>query len=138
MTYSKIQIGKKLRTLRLKNDMTIKELSAKINVDCITLMHVELNKIKMPFYYWRLICDYFNINHIKYLDLNNMNESSLQDKTTKIRAFIGAKRWEHIGKYLGYNKRFIIEIRTRYKPNEKNLLKINANLDEFLRSFSVF
>ena len=31
-TYSEIQIGKKLRTLRLKNDMTMKELAAKINI----------------------------------------------------------------------------------------------------------
>jgi len=67
-----------------------------------------------------------------------MNESSLLDKTTKIRAFIGAKTWEEIGKYLGNGESYILEIRTRYKPNEKNLLKINSNLDAFIQSFSVF
>jgi transcriptional regulator with XRE-family HTH domain len=122
--------GTKLRNLRLISGMTAKELSSKINICDKTLRDVERNKISKPFYYWKLICDYFKIDHIDYLELDTMGENTIKEKLEKIRAFIGAKSWEEVGIYLGYSEGFILDLLTRYTPNEFMKGKINSALDK--------
>ena len=122
--------GTKLRDLRLKNNMTLKKLANKININAATLMHLEQDKINMPYHYWKAICDCFCINHIEYLELDALKEETIQDKLLKIRAYIGGVKWKDVGDYLGYSKAFTIDLLTRYKPNKNQIRRINTALKE--------
>lgn len=123
--------GSLLRNLRLKSNMTIKQLSKATGIDTTTLMHVEQGKVKMPYFYWKTICNYYGINHIKYLKLYTMNENTIEEKFLKLRACIGAKTWGEVSSRLGYNKAFVSDLLHRYKANSKHLDKINSLLKEF-------
>lgn len=117
----------------MKNDFTMKELAKEIKINEVTLMNVENNKmniLKAP-YYWKLVCDYFNINNIQYLELYNMKEDSIKNKLIKIRSCVGARTWEDTGKYLGYSRGFIFNLMNGYSPEKKYLDKINKKLEEF-------
>lgn len=133
--YNNVEIspGMRLRELRLNKNLTINKLSKLINVSSTTLRHVEQDKIKPPFsyYYWKVICNYFNINHIEYFNLNELKEDTLQEKLLKIRALLGAKSWDEVGKALGYSKEFTIDLLTRYKGNNYHIEKINNLLNSF-------
>lgn len=124
--------GIKLRTLRLSRNMTIKELSKATNISTTTLMHVEQNKISVPYYYWKKICDYFDVNNIEYLELLTLPEKSIQDKLWKIRIVLGAKTWSEVGKELGYSSGFISDMLNRYTPTEENIKRINDTLNRLL------
>lgn len=127
--YKNRSYGTMLRNLRLKNNLTIKELSKKINISSTTLMMVEKDKIQKPYYYWKLICNCFNTNHIEYLKLYSLREASIQEKLIKVRALLGAKSWSEVGDYLGYSEGFIIDLLTRYTPKVKHLERINAAIE---------
>jgi transcriptional regulator with XRE-family HTH domain len=124
--------GSKLRKLRLKDNISMHDLSKKISISETTLMHIEQNKIKNPYYYWKIICDYFNVNHIEYLNLKTMKEDNIIDKLIKLRAFIGTKSWAGVGKYLGYSGEFISDLISRYTPNKSNIEKINNAIKDFM------
>ncbi|MEW9093915.1 MAG: helix-turn-helix transcriptional regulator [Clostridiaceae bacterium] len=125
--YSKNE-GVKIKNLRLKNDMTLKQLSKEIGISEVTLTKVENNRIRVPYYYWKLICDFYKVDHISYLGLCNMDEDSIENKLIKIRAYLGAKRWGNVGSYLGYSEAFIVDMLTRYTPNKKQLDNIDITL----------
>jgi|GEM_PF-4575451 len=124
-----VSIGGKLRTLRLNNNLTLKQLSNNIGISSVTLMHVEHNKIKLPYNYWKNVCIYLGENHIEYLGLNSLSENSYQEKLLKIRAYLGAKSWEEVGEYIGYSEGFITDMLTRYPPNSNHIKVINSALD---------
>ena len=123
--------GGKLRNLRLQNNTTIKQLSRHTGVCSTTLMHLEQNKIKYPFYYWKLICEHFSTNHVEYLELYTMKEDSIQEKLIKIRALLGAKTWANVGEYLGYSEGFVLDLLNRYTPNAAHLKLINSTLEKY-------
>ncbi|WP_291560741.1 MULTISPECIES: helix-turn-helix domain-containing protein [unclassified Clostridium] len=129
-TSKDVSIGEKLRTLRLNNNLTLKQLSNVIGISHTTLMHVEQNKINLPYNYWKMICDFFEENHISYLSLDSFPENSVKEKLLKIRAYTGAKSWEEVGKYIGYSEGFTIDLLTRYTPNANHLKVINSTLDK--------
>lgn len=120
----------KIRDLRLKNKTTLKELSKEINISITTLRHIEIGKIQVPYYYWKIICNHFNIDHVQYLSLYNMKELSVLDKLIKIRAYLGARTWGEVGVYLGYSQSFISDIFTRYTPNETHCKYIDYALEK--------
>lgn len=122
--------GTKLKNLRLNHNMTLKQLSKAVKISDTTLMHVEQNKIKFPYHYWKMICDYFGENHVSYLNLYSLAENSTQEKLIKIRAYIGAKKWGIVGDYLGYSEGFTIDLLTRYTPNDHHLNIINSALNK--------
>ncbi|ARC85624.1 helix-turn-helix family protein [Clostridium argentinense CDC 2741] len=126
--------GTKLRELRLKNNITQKQLAEKTSISEITIMHVEQNKIDVPYYYWKKICDYFGVNHIKYLKLYTLKEDSIQDKLKKLRVYLGAKNWREVGEYLGYSEGFTYDLFTRYIPNANHLKVVNSALDKFKKT----
>jgi transcriptional regulator with XRE-family HTH domain len=111
--------GMKIRTLRLQSNLTIKELSKLTGINSTTLMHIEHNKIKTPYYYFHLICKVLNTDHIKYLELHNLPEKTIKDKLWKIRILIGANSWEGTGDFLGFKKSKVIEWLNRRKENNK-------------------
>lgn len=122
--------GRKLRDLRLKKNLTIKQLSENIGINPTTLMHVEQDKISVPYHYFKLICDYFKVNHASYLQLYTMNEDSMQDKLIKIRALLGARTWKDVAQLLGYRESFINDLMTRYKGNEDHTRIVNNALEK--------
>lgn len=133
MIYNDIYVdsyGAKLRELRLKNGMTINKLSIELSISSTTLMHVEQNKIKVPYYYWKVICNYFNMNNINYLKLYDMKQNTTKEKLVKIRACIGAENWGYVGKHLGCSRGYINDILTRYKPNRDILSRIDLSLEK--------
>lgn len=110
--------------------MTIDNLSKELNISSSTLSCIEHDKIKIPYYYWKIICDYFKIDNIEYLQLYNMKEKTVQEKLIKLRAYIGARGWIDVGKCLGYSKGFISDMITRYEPNKDIVNKIDMKLKE--------
>lgn len=122
--------GTRLKTLRLEHNLTIDNLSKELNISSSTLSSVEHDKIKVPYYYWKIICSYFNVNNIEYLQLYNMKEKTVQEKLIKLRAYIGARGWSDVGKYLGYSKGFVSDMLTRYEPNKNIINKIDMKLKE--------
>lgn len=125
--------GVKLRELRLKNNTLIKGISNAIGVSTKTLMYVEQDKINIPYWYWKLICDYFGVNHIKYLELWKLKQNSIQEKLFKIRAGLGARTWEDVGNYIGYSDGYITDMLTRYTPNENTTNIIDSKLQELFK-----
>ncbi len=111
--------------------MTLKQLADKIHTSDNTLICVEKDKIKYPYYYWKLICGYFNINHIQYLDINKMNETTIQEKLVKIRAYLGAKTWEDVSHYLGYTKSYAVDS-MKHNPRKKKIEELDSILKGFL------
>ena len=122
--------GAKIRNLRIENKLTLKELSEKIGINVTTLRHVEVGKIKVPYYYWKLTCDYFGVNHIRYLELYNMKEKTYSDKLWKMRAYLGARTWEDVAEYLGYSSGYISDLLTRYTPNSSLIDKLDRTLEK--------
>ncbi|PJI10196.1 MULTISPECIES: helix-turn-helix domain-containing protein [Clostridium] len=121
-----------MRELRLKNNMTLDKLSKKINISVDTLMHVEEDKLNNP-YYWRLICNYFGINHINYLKLYNMKEKCSKEKLLKLKAYMGAKSWKSVSISLGYSKDYISEILRKNKIPDTVYAVIQQKLSEIKR-----
>lgn len=110
--------------------MSIKELSKHVGISETTLSCVERDRIKTPYYYWKHICDYFEVNNIEYLQLYNMKEKTIQEKLYKIRAYIGAKNWDDVGKYLGYSKGFVSDLLTRYVPSKDIINRLTRKLEK--------
>lgn len=123
--------GLKMRNLRLKNNLTLHELSSRIDINETTLRQMELNKIKMPYYYWKTVCNFFDVDHVVYLELCTMKEESIQDKLIKIRALIGAKSWKDVADCLGYSVGFINDLMTRYVPNINHMKIIDSVIEKF-------
>lgn len=124
--------GSLLRNLRLKSNMTIKQLAKACNISDTTLMNIEQNKIKNPYFYWKAICNYYGINHIQYLKLYSLSENTFEEKLLKLRAYLGARTWEEVAHYLGYSKSFVPDLLHRYKPNDRHLDMINSSLKAFI------
>ncbi len=107
----------------------MKSLSKLIHINETTLRNIEKDRIKKPYFYWKIYCGYFNVNHVDYLGLCTMNEETIQDKLLKIRAYTGSRNWEEVGKHLGYSEGFILDLLNRYTPNSHHLQKISAFLN---------
>ena len=125
--------GVKLRELRLNHGVTIKDLSNAIKTNETTLMHIEQDKINIPYWYWKNICDYFHVNHINYLGLYTLPQDSIQEKLIKIRAGLGARTWEDVGMYLGYSKGYISDMLTRYVPTGNTIKNIDSKLQDLFK-----
>lgn len=128
--YNSANFGLKIKQLRIKNKMTLKELSTNVQISVTTIMHIEQNKISTPYQYWKKICDFYNVNYVQYLELYTLPENTLEEKLWKMRIYIGAKNWDIVAKKLNYTGATISDILiNRYVPS-KNFL---YNLENFIK-----
>ena len=103
------KIGIKLKNLRLKNNVTLKYVASKTNISTTTLAKIEKGTLNTAYKYnyYKLICNLFNVDHIKYLNLKTMSEKTIDDVLLKIRAYMGFKSDEDLSIYL-FNKKYVI------------------------------
>ncbi|MBU3107118.1 helix-turn-helix domain-containing protein [Clostridium gasigenes] len=127
--------GIKLKTLRLKSNLTVKELSYLINISSKTLNGIENDNIHNP-YYWHKICNVFNTNANVFLDLYDMPENTLEDKLIKIRALLGSLSWKEVSLSLDISEYAISEFKKGKTKSNLNryLLLIDEKLEELMNS----
>lgn len=127
-----IYIGKKLTNLRLKNNMSRKDLSIQLKISDKTIEKLEFGNINKPFYYIHLYCRHFNVSPYNYLNFDKIFLKTFDDKLTYLMLYYGCKRKVDLdnilNKYDGYisnsinknaNRDFSITINNKIKEIKK-------------------
>nr|WP_278337154.1 helix-turn-helix domain-containing protein [Clostridium cavendishii] len=131
--------GSKLRRLRLKKGLTLKKLSFLMNISSATLKNLEKDRIPSPncYYYYYIYCNKLNVNHIDYLQLLTLSETSIQDKLLKIRAFCGHKTWKETSYYINVHSDTIHNwINNESKPTLINVKRIDLLLSKLKGAYN--
>lgn len=123
-------IGYKLKKLRLKNKMTQKQLSKELGFSHMTLLHLEHDKITLPYYYAKKICNYYKVDYVQYLELYSLPEKNYKDKIEKLRAYLGARSWEEVATYLNVKESLIIDYLTRISPTKHHIYNVEIFLNK--------
>lgn len=115
-----LQYGYKLAELRLKNNITKRELSKALNISEKTLKHIEEGRIKNPYYYYYIYCRHFDLCSNMYLDFNLIKTESLLGKIEFLKAFYGFNNLKSLDKKLNLRPGSISE----YINNRTNNINI--------------
>lgn len=126
--------GHKLIELRLKNNLTKRDLSKALNISEKTLKHIEEGKIKNPYYYYYIYCRHFNLSSNIYLDFNLIKTNDLSGKLEFIKAFYGLKSLKDIDMILNLRPGSISEYINGKNKNSNIETRIENKVAKLKRS----
>lgn len=126
--------GRRLSELRLKNNITKKDLAKALNISEKTLKHIEEGKIKKPYYYYYIYCRHFNLCSNTYLDFNLMETKNFLEKLDFLKAYYGVKSLKDLDKELNFRLGSISEYINGKNKNHNIEILINNEVDNLKRS----
>lgn len=98
--------GRMLKTLRLKQNLTLKEVSKLSNISEKTLIQLEKDRLltTLKYKYYQKLCNVYNVNHINYLKLDELKEDTIEDVIFKFKVYLGFTNNQELSLYIFNSK----------------------------------
>ncbi|GAB6170104.1 hypothetical protein JCM1393_25640 [Clostridium carnis] len=118
--------GYKLAELRLKNNITKRDLSSLLNISEKTLRSLETGQLNNPFYYYNIYCRHFGFKAYNYLDFSLIKTDTLNGKVIFLKAYYGVKSNKELDLILRFYKGAI----TDYLNHKSKNINIESSIIE--------
>ena len=102
--------GTKLKELRLKNNVTLKDLAESLDTTTNTLREIESGNGRDRFYFYYIYCRHFNLSSYKYLDYSLLPINTFNDKIILLKAYTGLKSNIELDTKLGLYKGALYDV----------------------------
>ena len=139
-TLNKIDFRSKLfKELRLKNNLTLRQLSKLTGITVNTILDIEKGRLtrSSKYHYYYIICKLFNIDHISYFKLNELKEDTLEDVILKFKVYLGITNNEELSKYIFNTKHTINGMLRRRNTKSKSFQKKSIIIVETFQNYKI-
>lgn len=114
--------------LRIKNNITKKDLANSLNISFKTLNNIELGLNNNPYHYYNIYCNHFSLSSNLILDFSLIETDTLVGKIEFLKANLGIRNLKELDTYLNIYPGAISEYLNKKNKNNEIEKKI---LNEF-------
>lgn len=130
---TEISKGVLLTNLRVRNNVTLKQLSADLNLSVNTLKSIECGDCRSPYYYYSIYCRHFNETPYTYLNYKSLPLDTFKDRVEALKAILGMKSNKDLDNSLGLYKGAISDAYNRKRNFSSIDMIIKENLNRYTK-----